>query len=59
MILCSVFPPETCHFCKAEGQVRCTVCFAWYCSLKCQKEDWMTYHHQICRQIPPAQFEDG
>lgn len=41
----------TCARCKSDASSRCSKCHSeWYCSRKCQVEDWPT-HKQICKVL--------
>ncbi len=52
-------PPGSCLFCQEEGRVRCSVCMAWYCSQRCQREDWLREHCNVCLPIPELEYDDG
>ncbi|XP_063840974.1 uncharacterized protein LOC135089340 isoform X5 [Scylla paramamosain] len=43
--------PQACVFCGGLGQLRCSVCKAWYCSMVCQVDDWYL-HKNTCRSPP-------
>ncbi len=40
------------------GVLRCSRCKAWYCSQRCQVEDWQ-YHKNDCEEPPPLEHPDG
>ncbi|XP_045118723.1 uncharacterized protein LOC123508843 isoform X2 [Portunus trituberculatus] len=42
---------QACVFCGAQGEMRCSVCKAWYCSMVCQVDDWYL-HKNTCRSPP-------
>ncbi|XP_071531982.1 uncharacterized protein [Panulirus ornatus] len=48
--------PRPCVCCGAQGQLRCSVCKAWYCGKLCQVDDWY-YHREKC--TPPPSLEDA
>lgn len=51
--------PKPCSFCEvAEGRLRCSRCKAWYCSQKCQIEDWQE-HKPFCIEPPMLEHPDG
>ena len=55
----SAFPQMgTCHHCGRNGNVRCSVCKEWYCSQKCQINDWPR-HKLACRPPPDLEYADG
>ena len=47
-----------CHHCGKMGNVRCSVCKEWYCSQKCQINDWPR-HKLACRPPPDLEYADG
>ncbi|KAK8399905.1 hypothetical protein O3P69_002949 [Scylla paramamosain] len=47
--------PQLCVFCEGQGQLRCSVCKAWYCSMVCQVDDWYLHKNTCC---PPPVLDD-
>ena len=50
--ICS-YPP-----CEIIGIVRCSKCKTWYCSQRCQINDWQV-HKPNCEAPPPLEKPDG
>lgn len=52
--------PLKCYYsaCPKMGVLRCSRCKAWYCSQRCQVEDWQ-YHKNDCEEPPPLEHPDG
>lgn len=46
--------PRPCVACGVLGQLRCSVCKAWYCGKLCQVDDWF-YHREKCSPPPPLE----
>ncbi|ROT64070.1 putative tudor domain-containing protein 1 isoform X3 [Penaeus vannamei] len=50
--------PRPCVACGVLGQLRCSVCKAWYCGKLCQVDDWF-YHREKCSPPPPLEDADS
>ena len=51
-------PVKKCGHCGKDGQYRCSRCRDWYCSQKCQLNDWPR-HKELCVPPPPLEKSDG
>ncbi|KAK3886928.1 hypothetical protein Pcinc_008937 [Petrolisthes cinctipes] len=49
--------PLPCVHCLLPGEVRCSVCKAWYCGKLCQVDDWY-YHKGNCSPPPDVENPD-